>query len=103
VAVLSSGLHDRERLVRLGGEEFAALMYCPVGTAWERMEQLRRALWDQPFHPGHGAEPQRIAFSAGIAGWPQDGHDLSTLLAAADRRQQACKRLGGNRVMARDA
>lgn len=102
VAVLSSGLHDRERLVRLGGEEFAALLYCPVGTAWERMEQLRRVLWDQPFHPGQGVEPQRIAFSAGIAGWPQDGHDLSTLLAAADRRQQACKRLGGNRVMARD-
>jgi diguanylate cyclase (GGDEF)-like protein len=96
VAVLSSGLHDRERLVR------AALLYCPIGTAWERIEQLRRTLWDQPFHPGHGAEPQRIAFSAGIAGWPQDGQDLSALLAAADRRQQACKRLGGNRVMARD-
>ena len=102
VAVLAAGLHGRERLVRLGGEEFAMLVYCPLGTAWERMEQLRRSLWEQPFHPGHGAEPQRIAFSAGIAGWPQDGHDLSTLLAAADRRQQACKRLGGNRVMARD-
>jgi diguanylate cyclase (GGDEF)-like protein len=102
VSVLSAGLHDRERLVRLGGEEFAALLYCPVGTAWERMEQMRRTLWDQPFHPGHGADQQRIAFSAGIAGWPQDGQDLSALLAAADRRQQACKRLGGNRVMARD-
>jgi diguanylate cyclase (GGDEF)-like protein len=102
VAAISAGLHDRERLVRLGGEEFAALLYCPVGTAWERVEQLRRTLWDQPFHPGHGADPQRIAFSAGIAGWPQDGQDLSTLLATADRRQQACKRLGGNRVMARD-
>ncbi len=101
-AVLSAGLHDRERLVRLGGEEFAALLYCPVGTAWERVEQLRRTLWDQPFHPGHGAEPQRVAFSAGIAAWPQDGQDLSALLAAADRRQRACKRLGGNRVMARD-
>src|SRR5690606_5333992 len=83
VAVVSAGLHERERLVRLGGEEFAALLFCPVGTAWERMEQLRRALWEQPFHPGHGAEPQRLAFSAGIAGWPQDGHDLSTLLGAA--------------------
>ncbi len=101
-AVLSAGLHDRERLVRLGGEEFAALLYCPAGTAWERVEQLRRTLWDQPFHPGHGADPQRIAFSAGIAAWPQDGQDLSALLAAADRRQRACKRLGGNRVMARD-
>lgn len=102
VAVASAALHDRERLVRLGGEEFAALLYCPIGTAWERMEQLRRSLWDQPFHPGHGVEPQRISFSAGLAAWPQDGKDLSELLGAADRRQQACKRQGGNRVMARD-
>jgi len=102
VAVISAGLHERERLVRLGGEEFAALLLCPLGTAWERVEQIRRALWEQPFQAGHGTDPQRITFSAGLAAWPRDGQDLSSLLAAADRRQQACKRLGGNRVMARD-
>jgi diguanylate cyclase (GGDEF)-like protein len=102
VAVLSQGLHDRERLVRLGGEEFVALLHCPLGTAWERTEQLRRALWDEPFQPGRGMDPQRISFSAGLAAWPQDGDDLSALLGSADRRLQASKRQGGNRVMARD-
>ena len=102
VAVLSQGMHERESLVRLGGEEFVALLHCPLGTAWERMEQLRRMLWDEPFQPGRGLDPQRISFSAGIAAWPQDGDDLSGLLGTADRRLQACKQQGGNRVMARD-
>ena len=102
VAVISQALHGRERLVRLGGEEFVALLHCPLGTAWERMEQLRRSLRDEPFQPGRGVDPQRITFSAGLAAWPQDGDDLSGLLGTADRRLQACKRQGGNRVMARD-
>ncbi len=102
VAVIAQGLHEDERLVRLGGEEFAALLHCPMGTAWERVEQARRILWEEPFQPGRGLDPQRLSFSAGLAAWPQDGEDLSSLLAAADRRQQASKRQGGNRVMARD-
>src|SRR5690606_23336471 len=102
VALLSQGLHEGERLVRLGGEEFVALLHCPLGTAWERMEQMRRTLWSEPFHPGRGLDPRRLRFSAGLATWPQDGDDLSDLLSTADRRLQACKRLGGNRVMARD-
>ena len=88
--------------MRLGGGEFAALLHCPLGTAWERTEHLRRALWDQPFHPGRGLDAQRLSFAAGLAAWPQDGDDLSALLATADRRLQAAKRQGGNRVMARD-
>jgi GGDEF domain-containing protein len=47
-------------------------------------------------------EPQRIAFSAGIATWPQDGNNLSLLLRSADRRLQVGKRDGRNRVIARD-
>lgn len=102
VGVVSQGLHEGERMVRLGGEEFVVLLYCPMGTAWERIEQARRLLWEDPFQPGRGVDAQRLSFSAGLAAWPQDGEDLSSLLAIADRRQQASKRQGGNRVMARD-
>ena len=102
VATVAQGLHDGERLVRMGGDEFVALLHCPMGTAWERMEQLRRILWEEPFQPGRGMDPQRLSLSAGLATWPQDGDELSSLLAAADRRQRASKRQGGNRVMARD-
>lgn len=102
VTVIAQGLHDGERLVRLGGEEFVALLHCPMGTAWERVEQARRILWEEPFKAGRGLDPQRLGFSAGLAAWPQDGKDLSSLLGTADRRQQASKRQGGNRVTARD-
>ena len=102
VTLLAQGVHDRERLIRLGGEEFVLLLYCPIGSGWERIEQLRRTLYERPFQPGRGADLQRITFSAGLAAWPQDGSDLSTLLGSADRRLQECKREGGNRVMARD-
>lgn len=102
VTVIARGLHEGERLVRLGGDEFVALLQCPMGTAWERIEQARRILWEEPFQAGRGLDPQRLGFSAGLAAWPQDGKDLPSLLAAADRRQQASKRQGGNRVMARD-
>ena len=102
VATVAQGLHDGERLVRMGGDEFVALLHCPMGTAWERIEQMRRLLWEDPFQPGRGVDPQRLSFSAGLAAWPQDGDDLSALLASADRRQRAGKRHGGNRVMARD-
>ena len=86
-------MRQRDHAVRLGGEEF--MLFLPATGAHEAevlVERLR-AEW---------AREHDTTFSAGIAGWPQDGQDLSALLAAADRRQQACKRLGGNRVMARD-
>lgn len=102
VGLIAQGLHEGERLVRTGGGEFAALLHCPMGTAWERIEHARRMSWEVPFQPGRGLDPQRITFSAGLAAWPQDGEDLSSLLASADRRLQASKRQGGNRVMARD-
>ncbi len=92
----------RERLIRIGGEEFVLLMCCPIGNAWERIERMRRTLATRAFKPGHNAEPQPITFSAGLVSWPQDGNDLSVLLGNADNRMQEAKREGGNRTVARD-
>jgi two-component system cell cycle response regulator len=91
-----------ERIVRIGGQEFVLLLRAPLGSAWERVDRLRRALSDRPFVPDFGSDPQRITFSAGLAAWPQDGGDLSALLHSADRRLRQSKRDGGNRVVARD-
>ena len=44
----------------------------------------------------------RLTVSAGIAGWPQDGADLSQLLRKADLRLRHAKLEGRNRVLARD-
>lgn len=101
-SAMSDVLQDKERLIRLGGQEFVLLLYCPIGSAWERLDRLRRALAEKPFHPERGADAQRITFSGGLAAYPQDGADVSAMLRTADRRLQQAKREGRNRVSARD-
>ena len=101
-ALMAEVLGSREHLVRIGGQEFVMLLQCPNGSAWERVDRLRRAVAERPFLPESGMEPLRITFSAGLAAWPQDGVDLSSLLRSADRRLQQAKRDGNNRVIARD-
>lgn len=98
-------LHDvlqgDERLVRLGGQEFVLLLHCPLGSAWERVDRARRAMAEQPFLSERG-DRYPLTFCGGLANWPQDGTDTGTLLKAADRRVQAAKLAGRNRVLARD-
>lgn len=93
---------EREWLVRLRGEEFVLVLRKPVGTAWERVDALRRLVSAAPFEPERGADPVHLTFSAGIVGYPNDGHDLSALLRNADRRLQTAKREGRDRVVARE-
>jgi diguanylate cyclase (GGDEF)-like protein len=102
-AMMEEALEAREHLVRIGGQEFVMLLQCPIGSAWERVDRLRRAVAERPFVPEFNSESLRITFSAGLVAWPQDGADLSALLRSADRRLQQAKRDGCNRVIARDA
>ena len=101
-ALISDALGPGERLVRIGGQEFVALLHCPIGSAWERVDRLRRALAEQVFLGERGTPGPRLSFTAGLATWPQDGNNLSLLLRSADRRLQLGKRDGRNRVVARD-
>jgi len=102
VDVLKQTSEPGEWLVRLGGEEFVLVLRQPIGTAWERVDTIRRVLSERPFESERSAEPIRMTFSAGIAGYPNEGGDLSHLLRRADHRLQAAKREGRNRVVARD-
>jgi two-component system cell cycle response regulator len=102
VDVLQQQQEDGDWLTRLGGEEFALLLPMPLGRAWERLESMRRTVASQPFQPDTGADLMRLTFSAGIAVWPHDGSDLSSLLRRADVRLRQAKQEGRNRVLARD-
>jgi diguanylate cyclase (GGDEF)-like protein len=101
-SLIADALEAREHLARIGGQEFVLLLQCPIGSAWERVDRLRRAVAERPFLPEVGGEPLRITFSAGLVAWPQDGGDLSALLRRADRRMRQAKQDGCNRVIARD-
>lgn len=101
-ATLKDMLQDEEHVIRLGGQEFVLLLRCPIGSAWERIDRTRRALAAQPFASERGLDRFTLTFSGGLASWPQDGSDTPALLGVADRRLQAAKHAGRNRVLARD-
>jgi two-component system cell cycle response regulator len=100
--LLVEALDSGEHLARIGGQEFVMLLQCPIGSAWERVDRLRRTVAERPLLPGAGGDPLRMTFSAGLVAWPQDGVDLSSLLRSADRRLQLAKHDGCNRVIARE-
>ncbi len=100
--MLKGMLREDEHVVRLGSQEFVLLLRCPIGSAWERCERARRELAGQPFASERNADLFTLTFSGGLASWPQDGADTRALLGAADRRLQAAKAAGRNRVLARD-
>lgn len=102
-STISETLLADEALVRIGGQEFVMVLHCPAGSAWERLDRLRRRLIELPFLPERGQEAFAFTFSAGIAAWPQDGAGTSGLLGCADRRLKLAKAAGGNRIVARDA
>lgn len=103
VETLRLELGRDEPLLRVGGEEFVLLLRLPLGAAWERVDALRQRLAARPFVPEPGAEPLQLRFSAGLASMPQDANHLSDLMKRADQRVTLAKRMGRNRVMARDS
>jgi diguanylate cyclase (GGDEF)-like protein len=92
-----------EPLIRVGGEEFVLVLSQPLGAAWERMDVLRRRVQNNLFLPADDHEPRMLTFSAGLACSPQDALDVSGLMRAADLRLRAAKKLGRNRIVARDS
>lgn len=104
VAGLLNGVTESdEQLVRLGGAEFVLVMHKPIGAAWEKVDAIRQMVGGRPFEPERDQAPISLTFSAGLAGHPHDGSDLSRLLRCANQRLQAAKREGRNRAVARDS
>ena len=102
-ASLAGSLGRDEHLVRLGGEEFVLLLRKPLGTAWEHVDALRRALEARGFVAERGGDRLPLTLSGGLASCPHDAGNLSGLLRRADLRLLRAKAEGGNRVVARDA
>src|SRR3546814_16186810 len=103
VAAGNEILQEKERLVRMGGQELVGLVHCPIGSAWERLDRLRRSMSDRPFLPESGRDPQVITFSGGLAAIPANGGHVSALLGHADSLLQLTNSDLGNRVVERNA
>src|SRR5215813_9754004 len=82
---------------RIGGEEFAALLPCPLEEGVVAAERVREAFAASDIVCEQG--PVDTTVSIGVAGGPA-GTELEVLLAAADTALYQAKRGGRNRVEA---
>jgi diguanylate cyclase (GGDEF)-like protein len=82
---------------RVGGEEFAALLACPLEEGVVVAERVRAAFEKCGIACEEG--PVDTTVSIGVAGGPA-GTELDVLLAAADTALYQAKRSGRNRVEA---
>jgi diguanylate cyclase (GGDEF)-like protein len=82
---------------RIGGEEFAALLPCPLDEGVVAAERVREAFESSGIVCEEGKVDTTV--SIGVAGGPA-GTELEVLLAAADTALYQAKRGGRNRVEA---
>ena len=88
---------------RYGGEEFYfALVGCGTIAALQRIESLLAAFRKLNVAAA-SIDLGGLTFSAGIAVYPEDGTDVRTLVACADRRLLLAKAQGRARIVCREA
>jgi len=88
---IRSVLRDRDSAARVGGDEFAALL-TDIGDPWRAetcVDRICRAV-RAPFL--FEDRLVRLEPSAGAAVFPDDGHDIDTLIDAAEKAMYARKR-----------
>jgi diguanylate cyclase (GGDEF)-like protein len=97
--LLIAGIRTSDLAVRYGGEEFVLLLpETSKENAFTIAEAIREKIAAHPF-PGRQAQPQgMVTVSMGIAAFPEDGSDSSTLLHRADEALYKAKNGGRNRV-----
>ena len=95
--VVISSLRISDLSGRIGGEEFAALLACPLAEGVIVAERVREAFERSNIVCEEG--PVDTTVSIGVAGGPA-GTELDVLLAAADTALYQAKRSGRNRVEA---
>src|SRR4029079_12334295 len=96
-AVVVNNLRISDLSGRIGGEEFAALLPCPLDEGAVVAERVREAFETSGIVCDEG--PVDTTVSIGVAGGPA-GTELEVLLAAADTALYHAKRSGRNRVEA---
>jgi diguanylate cyclase (GGDEF)-like protein len=95
--VVVNGLRLSDLSGRIGGEEFAALLPCPLEEGVVAAERVREAFEASGIVCEEGKVDTTV--SIGVAGGPA-GTELEVLLAAADTALYQAKRGGRNRVEA---
>jgi diguanylate cyclase (GGDEF)-like protein len=97
-AILASCFRGEDIVARWGGEEFLIGMYSmPSDAATRRLNMALDKLGTERFE---SVDPDlRVCFSAGVAEFPHDGTDWTTLYRVADDALNLAKAQGRNRIV----
>jgi len=97
--MLAENLRSSDFVARYGGEEFVMILpETPKKNAFGVADEIRQKIADYPFD-GRGALPQgKVTVSMGVASYPEDGSDVSSLILIADQALYQAKTQGRNRV-----
>jgi diguanylate cyclase (GGDEF)-like protein len=97
--IFTNSLRASDTVARYGGEEFVLIL--PETTkesALHIAENLRKAVFDHPFPGGETQPLGRVTISLGVATFPEDGTDGSSIIERADKGLYEAKKNGRNRV-----
>lgn len=87
---LRTSCRQSDIIGRFGGDEFFASYHLTdMGVMEKNIAQIRLKLRSKPIRVGD--TEHRPSFSFGLARFPEDGTDLETLVASADKRLYAMK------------
>ena len=87
---LRTSCRNSDIMGRWGGDEFIASYHQTEIRAMEKnINSIRTRLAAKPMR--HGDKEYRLSFSYGLASFPEDGSDLDTLIAVADKHLYAMK------------
>ena len=95
---IGNELRQTDVVARYGGDEFVALLSeTPASGALEVSSRIKEAV--AACRLDHGHKPVTMSVSIGIASYPDDGHNIDSLLMRADRAMYLAKQGGRNGVV----
>lgn len=99
VRCIQEQLRGADILARFGGDEFIVLLpETNSKGAMDVAERIRRAVENSHFDVG--SVDVSITVSLGVAGYPEDGSNLESILEKADKAMYRAKQRGRNRISA---
>jgi diguanylate cyclase (GGDEF)-like protein len=93
--VLSSNMRDTDKVFRIGGEEFAIIVYAPAEAAQILIDRLREVIENASFP---SPEPIKVTASFGLA-MHERGETAQDWFDRTDSALYAAKRQGRNRAV----